>query len=163
MRLKSLIFTVVFSILLAGLVLLSKFIGYLNPPKEYGVFWVEPSRYIRRFTPIGHACGGKHGSYISTYEAYDSSRLSKYGEFYSSTSEAEKALQQYLKGASKIVENSSRFNEQGKVIGQRTVTFYPRKEGDEEVAIFWTDKGSLYLIEADSLKIALEFEQSRIE
>ena len=157
------IFVIASGILLLGLVLLAKFIWFFNPPKEYGVFWVEPSRYIRRFTPIGHACGGKHGSYISTYEAYDRSRLSKYGEFYSSASEAGKALQQYLKGASKVVENSSRFNEQGKVIGQRIVTFYPRKEGDEEVAIFWTDKGSLYLIEADSLKIALEFEQSRIE
>lgn len=64
--------------------------------------------------------------------------------------------------AAKLIEQGSKLNEQGRKIGERAIIVFPY-DGENEVArIFWTDGSDFWFIQAPSLSLAQEFENSEM-
>jgi len=132
------------------------------PTGAFGVFMVQPTTSILQFEELGHACGGPNHSWVTGYITYNGKRLSLSAATYASQSEATQMLRSRVQGATRIQEAGARYNQEGRIVGERVVALVDVE--DKELAlIVWTQEDSVFAIESESLECAMEFERTRIE
>lgn len=132
------------------------------PTGEFAVFMIQPTTSILRFEELGHACGGPNHSWVTGYITYNGKRLSLSAASYSSQSEATQVLRSRVQGATRILETGARYNQEGRIVGERAVALVA-VESKELALIVWTQEESVFVIESESLECAMEFERTRIE
>jgi hypothetical protein len=140
------------------LIILAKFLP--SNSQELGVFVVQPSTTILRFQELGHGCGGPNGSWITGYISHTGKRLSLSSARFQSRIEANQELQKRLQGGARIEETGPKYNQHGKVTGERIVAVFVA-EDRITAAILWTQNESIFAIETESMECALEFERYR--
>jgi hypothetical protein len=119
--------------------------------------WIFQINYPRFRSKGGSSATGYT---IHNFESSDVEEITLYHEF--TSPEQTRYLFQSNLTASKIVEQGSKLNEKGKKVGERAVIVFPSDEKHEVARIFWTEGEEFWFVQASSLELAREFENSEM-
>ena len=98
-----------------------------------------------------------HIYWYRTPNSHDLQEITLYADFRSREVTREHFESNATPDGATVIEIGSKFDENGHVIGRRGVTMF---KGLKAVRIFWTDGDSFWFVQAPSLKLAHQFEES---
>jgi hypothetical protein len=123
----------------------------------------QPSSQDIHFTPKGAIDGlvdEKFRYSSETYESTDGVGVFVSRQYCSTAENAERALTERLKKATKIIEQNILLDEEGKPIGRRIVAVFDYSEESEQTpSILWTDDDMFYVIDSSSFQHSLLLEK----
>ena len=94
-----------------------------------------------------------------TPEGSDAEEITFFGDFRSAQVTRELLESNATTDAAKLMERGDKLDEQGRRIGERIVTVF---KGSEAVRICWTESDIFWCVQAPSLRLARQFEESEI-
>ena len=100
-----------------------------------------------------------HIYWYQTPESSGAEEISFYGDFRSAQVTREHLESNATTEAATLIERGYKLDEQGRRIGERVVTAF---KGSEAVRISWTEDDIFWCVQAPSLQLAREFEESEI-
>lgn len=100
-----------------------------------------------------------HIYWYQTPESSDAEEINLYGDFRSAQVSREHLESNATTDAATLIERGYKFDDQERRIGERVVTIF---KGSESVRISWTDGDTFWSVQAPSLQLAREFEESEI-
>jgi hypothetical protein len=100
-----------------------------------------------------------HIYWYKTPGSSDSQEITLYGDFRSAEVTRENFDSNATSNASKLIERGYKIDEKGRRIGERGVTVF---EEAKAVRIFWTEGDIFWFVQAPTLEMAREFEESEI-
>ena len=139
-------------------VLTNSFVKYFRSP----VAIVNSSALVTmpRFVPVSSLIEPDYHIYwYKTPTSNDDQELTLFADFRSAEVTHKLFESNTTPDAAKLVEIGSKLDENGHKIGRRGVTIF---KGVQAVRIFWTDEDTFWIVQAPSLELAREFEQSAV-
>lgn len=100
-----------------------------------------------------------HIYWYQTPGSSDAEEINFYGDFRSAQVTREHFESNATTDAATLIERGYKFDEQGRRIGERVITVF---KGSEAVRISWTEGDIFWSVQAPSLQLAREFEESEI-
>ena len=100
-----------------------------------------------------------HIYWYKTPGSSDAEEINLYGDFRSAQVTREHFESNATTDAATLIERGHKFDEKGRRIGERVVTVF---KGSEVVRISWTEGDAFWSVQAPSLELAREFEESEI-
>ena len=133
---------------------------HLGPEKRALTNRRSQSSSSPRFIPTGSLLEPDYHIYwYQTPESSDDEEINFYGDFRSAQVTREHLESNATTDAATLIERGYKFDEQERRIGERVVTVF---KGSESVRISWTDGDTFWSVQAPSLQLAREFEESEI-
>ena len=129
------------------------------------------SNIVPRFIPVGSLLEPDYHIYwYRTPASTDPEEITLYGDFRSGREawlEETQVTREHFESnattkAAKLVESGSKFDVIGQKIGRRGVTVFTINQDVHAVRIFWTEGDIFWSVQAPSLELAREFEESEI-
>jgi hypothetical protein len=120
----------------------------------------SPSSSCRQFIRTGSLLEPDYHIYwYQTPGSSDAEEITFYGDFRSAQVTREHFESNATTDAAALIERGYKFDQQGRRIGERVVTVF---EGSETFRICWTEGDIFWSVQAPSLHVAREFEESEI-
>jgi len=120
----------------------------------------SPSSSCPQFIPTGSLLEPDYHIYwYKTPGSSDAEEINFYGDFRSAQVTREHFESNATTDAATLIERGYKFDQQGRRIGERVVTVF---KGSEVFQISWTERDIFWSVQAPSLRLAREFEESEI-
>jgi hypothetical protein len=122
-----------------------------------------PSNESSRFIAVSSLLEPDYHIYwYRTTASDDPEEITLYGDFRSAQVTHEHFESNATTDAAKLLERGSKFDENGQKIGKRGVTLFTINQDVHAVRIFWTEGDIFWSVQAPSLELAREFEESEV-
>ena len=103
-----------------------------------------------------------HIYWFRTQTSSDPEQLTLYGDFRSAQVTNEHFESNASSKAAQLIDRGPKFDEAGHKVGERGVTFFGTKGNVGPVRIFWTEGDTFWSVQAPTIALAREFEDSEI-
>ena len=142
-------------------VMVSKFVHREHRSRAVTVATVPLSGVSPRFIPVGSLVEREYHIYwYKTPASSDPEEITLYGDFRSARTTREHFESNATTTAAKLISLGSKFDENGQKIGKRGVTVFTGDESVRAFRIFWTEGDVFWSVQAPTLELAREFEES---